>query len=416
MVCTYRLSILEVKNISTRGVQIPYLNSNLSLRLHLLYQALLSAISNMAKESEMIENARSAIFKESESLEGVCAKIYGYDFNKGVNYSQIVKSLISTGFQASCLGEAIETVNQMLDWRLSHEKVTEECGEEEKNLTYRESVRCKIFLGFTSNLISSGVRDVVRYLAQHNMVDVMVTTTGGIEEDIIKCLGNTYIGDFSLPGAALRSKGLNRIGNLLMPNDNYCKFEDWIMPILDQMLEEQNTQHVLWTPSKVIARLGKEINDESSYLYWAYKNGIPVFCPALTDGSLGDMLYFHSFRKPGLVVDIVQDVKAMNNEAVQANPRKTGVIILGGGLPKHHICNANMMRNGADYAVFINTAQEFDGSDSGARPDEAVSWGKIRTSAKSVKVHCDATIAFPFLVAETFAATREKKTAKLSSF
>lgn len=76
----------------------------------------------------------------------------------------------------------------------------------------------------------------------------------------------------------------------------------------------------------------------------------------------------------------------MNSEAVHASPRKAGMIILGGGLPKHHICNANMMRNGADYAVFINTAQEFDGSDSGARPDEAVSWGKIRGSAKTVKV------------------------------
>ncbi|KAF9606584.1 hypothetical protein IFM89_026846 [Coptis chinensis] len=94
----------------------------------------------------------------------------------------------------------------------------------------------------------------------------------------------------------------------------------------------------------------------------------------------------------------------MNREAVHANHRKTSMIILGGGLPKHHICNANMMRNGADYAVFIKTAQEFDGSDSGARPDEAVSWGKPRGSAKTVKVHCDATIAFPVLVAETFAA------------
>lgn len=76
----------------------------------------------------------------------------------------------------------------------------------------------------------------------------------------------------------------------------------------------------------------------------------------------------------------------MNGEAVHASPRKTGVLILGGGLPKHHICNANMLRNGADYAVYINTAQEFDGSDSGAQPDEAVSWGKIRGSAKTVKV------------------------------
>ncbi|KAL4571853.1 hypothetical protein LXL04_018618 [Taraxacum kok-saghyz] len=360
------------------------------------------------KEAGVIENLRSVVFKESESLEGSCAKIQGYDFNNGIDYSQILKSLISTGFQASNLGDAIETVNQMLDWRLSHEQVTEDCSEEESKPEYRESVKCKIFLGFTSNLISSGVRDIIRYLTQHHMVDVIVTTTGGIEEDLIKCLADTYRGEFSLPGASLRSKGLNRIGNLLVPNDNYCKFEDWIIPIFDQMLEEQKTKDVLWTPSKVISRLGKEINNESSYLYWAYKNNIPVFCPGLTDGSLGDMLYFHSFRNPGLVIDVVQDIWAVNSEAVHANPRKTGMIILGGGLPKHHICNANMMRNGADYAVFINTAQEFDGSDSGARPDEAVSWGKIRSSAKSVKVHCDATITFPLLVAETFASKREK--------
>ncbi|CAN1130590.1 Deoxyhypusine synthase [Linum perenne] len=243
------------------------------------------------------------------------------------------------------------------------------------------------------------------------MVDVVVTTAGGIEEDLIKCLAPTYRGDFSLPGSQLRAKGLNRIGNLLVPNDNYCKFEDWIIPIFDQMLKEQTENNTLWTPSKLIARLGKEIDCESSYLYWAYKNDIPVFCPGLTDGSLGDMLYFHSFRNPGLIVDIVQDIRAMNGEAVHAIPRKTGIIVLGGGLPKHHICNANMMRNGADYAVFVNTAQEFDGSDSGAQPDEAVSWGKIRGSAKTVKVHCDATIAFPLLVAETF-ATRQNKASR----
>ena len=81
-----------------------------------------------------------------------------------------------------------------------------------------------------------------------------------------------------------------------------------------------------------------------------------------------------------------QDIRAINGEAVHAAPRKTGMIVLGGGLPKHHICNANMMRNGADYAVFINTGQEFDGSDSGAQPDEAISWGKIHGSASPVKV------------------------------
>ncbi|CAN7120933.1 unnamed protein product [Brassica rapa subsp. narinosa] len=356
--------------------------------------------STNMEEDRVFSTVHSTVFKESEPLEGKCDKIEGYDFNQGVNYPKLLRSMLTTGFQASNLGEAIDIVNKMLDWRLADEDTV---AEEEK-----ESVRCKIFLGFTSNLVSSGVRETIRYLVQHHMVDVIVTTTGGVEEDLIKCLAPTYKGDFSLPGAYLRSKGLNRIGNLLVPNDNYCKFEDWIIPIFDEMLKEQKQENVLWTPSKLLARLGKEINNESSYLYWAYKMNIPVFCPGLTDGSLGDMLYFHSFRTSGLVIDVVQDIRSMNGEAVHATPRKTGMIILGGGLPKHHICNANMMRNGADYAVFINTGQEFDGSDSGARPDEAVSWGKIRGSAKTVKVHCDATIAFPLLVAETFASKREQ--------
>ncbi|KAL0308529.1 UNVERIFIED_CONTAM: Deoxyhypusine synthase [Sesamum radiatum] len=374
-----------------------------------------------AMKDTLPESVRSVVFKESEKLDGARPKIEGYDFNKGVNYHELFKSMAFTGFQASNLGDAIQLVNEMLDWRLADETPAEDCSEEERNLAYRESVRCKVFLGFTSNLISSGIRDIIRYLLQHHMVDVVVTTAGGVEEDLVKCLAPTYRGDFSLPGAVLRSKGLNRIGNLLVPNENYCKFEDWIIPIFDQMLDEQNSQNVLWTPSKVIARLGKEINNETSYLYWAYKNNIPVFCPGLTDGSLGDMLYFHSYKKePGLVIDIVQDIRAMNGEAVHAGPRKTGMIILGGGLPKHHICNANMMRNGADFAVFINTAQEFDGSDSGARPDEAVSWAKSEAlilvcyCALSKQVHCDATIAFPLLVAETFAAKR-KRAAESSS-
>ncbi|KAL2652848.1 hypothetical protein R1flu_020976 [Riccia fluitans] len=347
--------------------------------------------------------AQDNVLRQSEKLEGKAQGVRGYDFNGGVDYDALLQSLSFTGFQASHLGDAIDQVNEMIDWRLSDEPIDDEADDEEKSEEFRSNCKCKIFLGYTSNLVSAGVRETIRYLVEHKMVDVVVTTAGGVEEDLIKCLAPTFMGDFALPGAPLRQKGLNRIGNLLVPNNNYCLFEDWVMPILDQLLTEQREQGVLWTPSQVIARLGKEINDPSSIYFWAQKNDIPVFCPGLTDGSLGDMLYFHSYKNPGLVIDIVQDIRAMNSEAVSAKPRKTGVIILGGGLPKHHICNANMMRNGADFAVFINTAQEYDGSDSGARPEEAISWGKIKSTAKSVKVHCDATIAFPLLVAQTFA-------------
>ncbi|DAZ93447.1 TPA: LOW QUALITY PROTEIN: hypothetical protein N0F65_003144, partial [Lagenidium giganteum] len=177
-------------------------------------------------------------------------------------------------------------------------------------------------------------------------------------------------------------------------------FEDWINPILDAMLEEQQTQGVVWSPSKMIHRLGKEINNEESVYYWCYKHNIPVFCPALTDGSIGDMIYFHSYRKEGLILDIASDIRRINDLAIRA-PGKTGVIILGGGVVKHHILNANLMRNGADHAVFINTGQEFDGSDGGARPDEAISWGKLRLGSQPVKA--EATLVFPLIVAATFA-------------
>lgn len=229
-------------------------------------------------------------------------------------------------------------------------------------------------------------------------VSAIVTTAGGVEEDLIKCLAPTYLGSFTAPGADLRAKGLNRIGNLLVPNSNYCSFEDWVVPILDKMLEEQEAakqkaletgdeeDELHWTPSKVIERLGREINHEDSVLYWAARNNIPVFCPALTDGSLGDMLYFHTFKSSPkrLRIDIIDDVRRINTMAVRA--AHAGMIILGGGVIKHHIANACLMRNGAEHAVYINTAQEFDGSDAGARPDEAVSWGKIKADANSIKV------------------------------
>lgn len=67
----------------------------------------------------------------------------------------------------------------------------------------------------------------------------------------VQCLAPTYSGEYHLRGSDLRKKGMNRIGNMVVPNDNYCKFEEWLMPILDSMLEEQKEQGVLWTPQKV---------------------------------------------------------------------------------------------------------------------------------------------------------------------
>merc|ERR1719215_2181428 len=217
----------------------------------------------------------------------------------------------------------------------------------------------------------------------------------------------THLGELCFEGVGLRKKGLNRIANLLVPNENYCLFEDWLGPILNAMHDEQEKDGVVWTPSRMIHRFGKEINDPSSVCYWAYKNNIPIFCPAITDGSIGDNLYFHSYKREGFIIDLTTDIRLINDEAIKS--RKTGVIILGGGLVKHHVMNANLMRNGADFCVYVGTGQEFDGSDSGARPDEAISWGKIRVDAKPVKIYTDATLVLPLIVGKTFAEKLHKR-------
>ncbi|KAJ3013878.1 hypothetical protein HKX48_005484 [Thoreauomyces humboldtii] len=352
------------------------------------------------------DSAVQAVLVQSVPMPADSIEVKGYDFNNGVDYKAIMASYLQTGYQATSIGQAILEINRMIDWRLSDEPVPTDEQDDFRDPVVRSNTKCKIFLGYTSNLVSSGLRETIRYLVEHSMVSCVVASAGGIEEDFIKCLGATYVGAFALEGAGLRRKGLNRIGNLLVPNENYCKFEDWVMPILDDMLEEQKTKGTVWTPSKMIHRLGKAIDNPASIYHWAYKNNIPVYCPALTDGSLGDMIYFHSYKNPGLVIDIAGDIRAVNNEAVFA--KRTGMIILGGGVVKHHICNANLMRNGADYSVYINTGQEFDGSDAGARPDEAISWGKIKIDAKPVKVYADATTVFPLIVAETFAKRQEE--------
>jgi deoxyhypusine synthase len=176
------------------------------------------------------------------------------------------------GFQASGVSEACKIIDEMRSWRLSDEPIAEDEDDELRNMQARSAIGATIFLGFTSNLISSGLREVILFLVKHRYVSALVTTAGGVEEDLIKCLGTTHLGAFHLDGATLRKRGLNRIGNLLVPNDNYCKFEDWVMPKLEKMREEQGEDIAkAWSPSKICERLGHEIDDERSVLYWAAK-------------------------------------------------------------------------------------------------------------------------------------------------
>ena len=328
---------------------------------------------------------KKAVLKES-STEGIKElPITGPWLENVDSLGEIISYYERIGFQATHLGKAIEI------WKKVEKK--RENGEE-----------VRVFLGYTSNIISSGLREIIAYLVKHKKVDVIVTTAGGIEEDFIKALKPFILGDWSVNDAEMRQKGINRIGNIFVPNDRYVEFEKYMIPFFERLLEIERREGRPLTASEVIYKLGRYVDEklgkekEKSVIYWAYKNNIPIFCPALTDGSFGDMLYFFKEERGDreLIIDIANDIVKLNNLAITA--KETASIILGGSLPKHAIINANLFRGGTDYAIYITTAIPWDGSLSGAPPSEGVSWGKIKAKADYVEIWADTTLVFPILV------------------
>lgn len=313
--------------------------------------------------------------RETMTLEGY-PKIEGYDFEQKFNLKKFLDAYAKTGFQATHLAQGIEVVKTM-----QREKAT-------------------IFLSYTSNMISSGIREVIKFLVKNKKVNVLVTSAGGIEEDIIKSLKPFVLGQFEVSGKMLFEHGINRTGNIFVPNDRFAYFDIFMQKFFEQIYRKQKEEGKIYCPHEFIRELGLEINDKSSILYWAAKNDIPVFCPGIIDGCIGDLIYFFKQSHKDFLMDVSKEIKDIVDIAL--NSEKTGGILLGGGISKHFTLNANIFREGLDYAVYINTAQEFDGSDSGARIEEAITWGKIKPNAPAVKIHCDATIAFPLLVAGAF--------------
>ena len=322
-----------------------------------------------------LEEARKSQFKKSEDTRGL--KVEGYDFDRGIDFREMLNRYRSSGFQAHMLSRAIDIIRKMRE-----EKV-------------------RIFLGYTSNMVTSGNRDIIRYLVKHKLVHTLVTTTGGIEEDFIKTIKPFIMGDFRADGADLRRRGINRSGNIFVPNNRYIAFEKFFHPILNYFMNRQRETGEIAVPSEIIDYMGSIVNDESSIYYWAHRNKIPVFCPAFMDGSIGDNIYFFNYQNGNdLKIDMVRDNHNMIELAMKAE--ETGIIMLGAGVVKHTVCNVNIMREGAKYAVYINTEPEYDGSDSGALPEEAKSWGKLAADADTVKVFGDLTIILPLIVAGAF--------------
>jgi deoxyhypusine synthase len=248
----------------------------------------------------------------------------------------------------------------------------------------------KIYLTFTSNMVTSGLRGFFAQLINLKMADVIVTTVGGIEEDIMKASGEKFkIGNFHSDDVELHEKGINRVGNLFVNNEAYMNFEDWITPVLDKLYQKQKR----WAVSELLREIGLILNDEDSILYQAAKNNIPIFCPAITDGAFGFHLYLFQQKHSDFIVDVVKDFG--NILFSSSHDDKKAVIALGGSISKHHAILCTLLNGGAEYAVYMTTAQRTSGSMSGATTDEAKSWGKVKDDSDVATVIGDVTIMFP---------------------
>ena len=294
-----------------------------------------------------------------------------YDFSKGMSVDELVLQMGKAwGFTAGKLATGTTILERMIKTR-----------------------GCVKFLSFTGNLVATGARGALRELVKRKLVDVVVTTCGTLDHDVARSWKKYYKGSFVMNDVKLHEENINRLGNVLVPNDSYGMIIEQKMQGLLQSLWKEGIREV--SSSELCRQIGKRICNESSILYWAAEKGIPVYVPGITDGAVGYQTWLfsqdHDFR-----INLLKDSGELNDIVFSA--KKSGALIVGGGISKHHTIWWNQFKDGLDYAVYVSTADEWDGSLSGARPREAVSWGKISAKAKRIMVEGDASVILPIMV------------------
>ena len=309
-----------------------------------------------------------------------------YDFTKNLSVDELVGQMDAAwGFTAGKLATGVSIMQAMV-----------------------EDKKCVKFLSFTADIVATGTRGVIRELVKHKLVDVLITTCGTLDHDVARCFRDYYKGSFIMNDSKLHHEGVNRLGNVLVPNDSYgIVIEQKILPMLEQLYKEGKKE---LSTIELCREIGLRVCNESSILYWAAKNNIPIVVPGPTDGSVGYQLWFFSQDHKDFRVNILKDEEYLNNLVFDS--KKSGALIVGGGISKHHTIWWNQFKDGLDYVVYVSTADEWDGSLSGARPREAVSWGKISEKAKRVMIEGDATVVMPIMISALLDRLRKKKIPK----
>ena len=251
---------------------------------------------------------------------------------------------------------------------------------------------CQKFLSLVAAIISTGLRGIVKDMIKNKWFNVVITTCGALDHDIARHFSNYNEGSFTLDDAKLADQNIHRLGNVLVPMQSYGPL---IEEKMQSFLEEEYDKGTREMSTEDICKMIGSHLGEDSFLYWASKNDIKVIVPGIVDGAVGSQIWMFTQKHADFKLNITKDADTLSGIIFKA--KKSGALMLGGGISKHHTLWWNQYREGLDYAVYITTAQEFDGSLSGALVREAISWGKVAQNAKQTTIHAEITTVLPFL-------------------
>ena len=261
-----------------------------------------------------------------------------------------------------------------------------------------------VFLTLAGPLVPGGMRQIIRDLIEQEHVHAIVTTGANMVHDMVESLGHRhYVGTFLAEDEDLKDQDIGRIGDIYIEQNAFKGLETWMTATLES-IPEKTRERISTT--QLLCEIGKRISDRNSILATAAKKGVPIISPGLVDSIAGFHMWMYGQDKK-LRIDPLLDTHTIVDVVYDA--KKVGMIILGGGWPKHYALFANTFREGVDLAVQITMDRPEPGGLSGATLKEAISWGKVKPEGKEVTVICDATIAFPLIVAAALEAVKTKK-------
>ena len=254
--------------------------------------------------------------------------------------------------------------------------------------------QCLKFVSFVGAVVSTGLRGIIKDMIKNKWFDVAITTCGALDHDIARHFSHYKEGSFTMDDRELAEQDIHRLGNVLVPMDSYGPLiEEKMQAFLEE--EYQNGTKEM-TTAEICKMIGKHLG-EDSFLYWAYKNNVDVVVPGIMDGAVGSQIWLFTQKHSDFKLNMAGDANLLSGLIFKAE--KSGAFMIGGGISKHHTLWWNQYREGLDYALYITTAQEFDGSLSGALVREAISWGKVTKKARQATLHAEVTTILPFIYA-----------------